>query len=163
MPGDFADVHAFASDPVVCLHQAWGPNTVEDTHEFLDDAVAVVDGRYQLAILSGGVVVGSAAVWTTSTVHGTGELGFTLHRDFWGRGYGTLVAQELVRLGFHRLGLERVAATCRPENIGSARVLEKSGFRREGHLRDAVVIRGIRQDSLVFGQRAADYPGPLSP
>lgn len=44
------------------------------------------------------------------------------------------------------------ASDRRPGNIGSIRVLEKAGFRREGHLRDSVIIRGERQDSLVFGK-----------
>ena len=154
---DLDDVHAFASDPAVCRFQPWGPNTTADTQAFLDDALrAGGEGRRQLAVLHAGRVIGSAAVWTTSAADKTGELGYTLHQAFWGRGYATLVAEELVRVGFDGLGLERLAATCRPGNIGSIRVLEKARFRREGHLRGAVVVRGHRQDSLVFGRLVTD-------
>lgn len=73
-----------------------------------------------------------------------------------GHGYGSLVARTLVRIAFTEMGLQRVAAVCRPGNIASIRVLEKAGLRREGLLRGAVVIRGERQDSLVFGRLVTD-------
>ena len=87
-----------------------------------------------------------------------GEIGYTLHPDVWGRGYATLVADALARHAFTRLGCERVAATCRPGNIGSIRVLEKAGFCQEGRLRRVVVIHDDRQDSLIFGRLATDGP-----
>ena len=37
---DEAAVHAYASDPVVTRFLVWGPNTVEDTHRFIRDAIA---------------------------------------------------------------------------------------------------------------------------
>ena len=153
---DFDDIHAFASDPKVCRHQPWGPNTPEDTDTFLDHVLSADDEQRQLAVLSEERVIGTAAIWTTSTRDRVGEIGYLLHPEYWGRGYATLIAAELVRLAFQDLGLERVAASCRPENIASIRVLEKVGFQREGHLRGAVLIRGERQDSLVFGQLATD-------
>lgn len=93
-------------------------------------ALATDGGKYQLAVLSEDRVIGTAGVRTTSTRDRAGELGYTLHPEFWGRGCATLVAADLVRLAFRSLGLERVAATCRPDNVASIRVLEKVGFHR---------------------------------
>ena len=84
------------------------------------------------------------------------ELGYTIHRDCWGHGYATEVANLLLQLGFEQLGLERIAATCAPDNAGSARVLEKVGFRREGVLRGHVLVRRTRRDSLLFGRLSTD-------
>lgn len=154
---DFNDVHAFASDIRACRYQAWGPNTPEDTEDFLDGALNPDAGDRQLAVLRDGKVIGSARVWTTSTSDQNGEIGYTLHPDEWGHGFGSLVAQALVQIAFTEMGLQRVAAVCRLGNVASIRVLEKAGLRREGCLRGAVVvIRGERQDSLVFGVLVTD-------
>lgn len=59
-------------------------------------------------------------------------------------------------MGFEQLELERVAATCDPENLASARVLEKAGLRYEGRLRGNVVARGRRRDSLMYAILRSD-------
>lgn len=55
-----------------------------------------------------------------------GHVGYGLHPDERGKGYGTvMLALGLVRA--RALGLDRVLITCDPENIPSARVIEKNG------------------------------------
>ena len=153
---DFDAVHAFASDPVVCQFTTWGPNTEQETRAFIAQATMPTTDGYLLAVMLGGVVIGSAAVWTTTTDDLAGEIGYAIRSDYWGRGYGTEVATMLVRLGFERLGLERVAATCAPDNVGSVRVLERAGLRQEGMIRGHVRLRGTRRDSLLFGRLVTD-------
>lgn len=154
--GDVEAVHRFASDPAVCRYTTWGPNTWDETRAFVLDAVRSQDDRYDLAVVRDGEVIGSASVWTTSAAHRVGELGYTLRPDCWGRGYATEVARLLVRLGFGRLGLERLGATCDPGNAASVRVLENAGLRREGLLRGLYLVRGRHRDRLVFGCLRSD-------
>lgn len=149
--GDLEAVHAFASNPVVCRYTTWGPNSLAETRAFLAEATAVRADEYVLAVILDGSVIGSAAVWSTSASDKAGEMGYTLHPHCWDKGYATEVAGLLLRVGFEQLGLERVAATCDPENLASARVLEKAGLRYEGRLRGNVVARGRRRDSLMYG------------
>lgn len=160
--GDVEAVQMFASDPVVCRFTGWGPNTLEDTRTFIADAVQCRSDRFDLAVVRGAEVIGSASVWTTSPEHRVGELGYTIRRDCWGRGYATDVARLLLDLGFDRLGLERLAATCDPANAASVRVLEKAGLRREGLLRGLLFVRGRRRDRVMFGCLASDVPRPGS-
>jgi L-amino acid N-acyltransferase YncA len=54
------------------------------------------------------------------------------------------------QFGFTDLRLHRIWATCRPDNQGSARVLEKIGMELEGQLRDHILIRGQWRDSLLY-------------
>ncbi|GAA1949643.1 GNAT family protein [Nocardioides panacihumi] len=149
---DVEAVHAFAADPVVCRFTGWGPNTLADTRKFVADATRVRSDRYDLAVIRGQELIGSASVWTTSPEHLVGELGYTIRRDCWGHGYASEVAHLLVDLGFEKLGLERLAATCDPANTASVRVLEKAGLQREGLLRGLLLVRGRRRDRLMFGR-----------
>lgn len=57
-------------------------------------------------------------------------------------------AEEMLRYGFKELGLHRIYATCRPNNIGSARVMKKIGLTYEGHLREHMYYKGKWHDSF---------------
>lgn len=70
------------------------------------------------------------------------------------------MARLLVRLGFERLGLHRLSATCDPGNAASIRVLEKAGLRREGLLRGLYLVRGQHRDRLMFGCVRGDRSTP---
>lgn len=56
------------------------------------------------------------------------ELGYGLHTAFWGKGLATEVARELRRLGTGDLGLPTMVAITTRANVGSQRVLEKTGL-----------------------------------
>lgn len=97
-----------------------------------------------------GDLVGSVGLTVRSRENGRGELGYALRRDRWGSGLTTEAAAAVLAFAFGPAGLARVEATCRPENSGSRRVLEKIGMQREGLLRSHVVVRGERRDSLLY-------------
>ncbi|MFI6095210.1 GNAT family N-acetyltransferase [Lentzea sp. NPDC051213] len=61
---------------------------------------------------------------------GTGEveLGYRLHREFWGRGYASEGGKALIERGFTTGGVQRVVATTMFVNAGSRRVMEKCGL-----------------------------------
>lgn len=129
-----------------------GPNSLTETQAFLAEATIERADGYVLD----GSFIGSAAAWSTSASNKAGEMGYTPHPNCWGQGYATEVAELLLRVGFEQLELERVAATCDPENLASARVLEKAGLRYEGRLRGNVVARGRRRDSLMYAILRSD-------
>jgi ribosomal-protein-alanine N-acetyltransferase len=175
---DFAAVHAFASDPRSSEFMDWGPNSEQDTRDFLDfcqaSSSAIPRTGYTLALTlrSTGLLFGSISL-TVHPRHGArsgrhghrgpagdeGDIGYTLHPDQWGHGYATEAARCLAGFGFSELGLARITATCRPENVASAGVLQKLGMIQVGHLKADRLIHGRWMDSLVFAMEA---PG-LSP
>ena len=59
--------------------------------------------------------------------------GFRYIPHYWGNGYGTEAELAILDYGFRVLGLRRVSLICDSENIGSWRLMEKCGMRREGH------------------------------
>lgn len=56
------------------------------------------------------------------------EAGYFFHPAAWGRGYATELMEACTSLADDVLRLSEVRAFARPENVGSRRVLEKSGF-----------------------------------
>lgn len=57
------------------------------------------------------------------------ELGYRLHKAFWGQGYATEGSMALVKHAFTELQIPELVAVVRPEHISSQRVLEKCGFK----------------------------------
>jgi RimJ/RimL family protein N-acetyltransferase len=56
------------------------------------------------------------------------DLGYWMGVDSWGQGYTTEACISVREYAFGPLGLERLEASCLPDNRASARVLEKTGM-----------------------------------
>ena len=67
-----------------------------------------------------------------------------------------VASQRLADL-YHNTLLERIEARCAVENVGSQRVLEKTGFEREGRLRAYFKLRGRRMDNYLYALLRDDY------
>lgn len=77
-------------------------------------------------------------------------IGYFLDKKFNGQGYMTEAVKLLVNNAFENLNLHRIEAGVMPHNIGSIRVLEKSGFHKEGLARKNVRINGKWEDHQVL-------------
>ena len=153
---DWQAVHGYASDPEVVRYMVWGPNTEEATRGFIQHALTCQQEQPRrncdLAVVlkADGRIIGGCGIYISNPNNREGEIGYIFHRDFWGRGYATETARAMVALGFERLGLHRVFATCDPQNVASARVLEKARMRREGHLQEHLWQKGAWRDSYLY-------------
>ena len=125
---DFESVHSWASNPDNTRYMSWGPNTDEQTQEFLSN---VKPGKDFAVVFRGTEkLIGSCGIYSDSS-NDTAELGWILHMDYWKRGYGTELGGELIRYGLNDLKLRRIFAPCAAVNYGSCRVMERNGMRRE--------------------------------
>ncbi len=59
------------------------------------------------------------------------DLGFRFHEKEWGRGYASESGRAWLEYGFRVGRLNQIVARAAQDNLGSQRVLEKLGFRRE--------------------------------
>lgn len=100
---------------------------------------------------SDGAFVGWCGLTAWNPVYRSASLGYCLDDALWGNGYATEAAHALLRWAFDTLDLNRVQAEADTRNAGSARVLEKIGFVREGTLREDCVVNGEVSDSWVYG------------
>jgi [ribosomal protein S5]-alanine N-acetyltransferase len=86
-----------------------------------------------------------------------GSLGYWMGQPFAGQGYMTVAVGAVIPFAFATLRLHRLEAACIPTNVGSMRLLEKTGFVREGYAREYLCINGVWQDHLLYG-RLKDPP-----
>jgi ribosomal-protein-alanine N-acetyltransferase len=62
---------------------------------------------------------------------GDTEVGYGMIREFWGKGIGYECAHTWLRYGFETANLKSIVAVASPDNVGSWRIMEKLGMRRE--------------------------------
>ncbi|MGO8924887.1 MAG: GNAT family N-acetyltransferase [Xanthobacteraceae bacterium] len=79
-----------------------------------------------------------------------GSLGYWTGLPFARHGYMTAAVRAVVPFAFASLRLHRLEAACIPSNSGSIKLLEKTGFVREGYAREYLCINGIWQDHLLY-------------
>ena len=157
-PVEFADwpsVQEWAGTEEASRYQVWGPNTPEQTREFVRGQVAAWAERPQTnypwaAVEPSGDVAGMGILMVRDATSGQGEISYIVHTAKWGRGIATDIARHMLEFGFGELNMHRIAATCDPRNIGSASVLRKIGMTYEGRLRQVKLIRDGWRDSEVY-------------
>jgi RimJ/RimL family protein N-acetyltransferase len=146
-------IHEWVSLERVCRFQAWGPNTREQTDAFVAGAIHAwerMDGE-RLVWVAEAPTVGVVGMGGVERQSETGaEIGYSVHVDFWGRGWGTQIACGLTDLAFADAEVERVQGTCDPRNVASATVLRRAGLVYEGTLRHTVRLRDGWRDSEMY-------------
>ncbi len=153
---DIRAVHTYASDPDVVRYVDWGPNNRGESEAFIERALEAQKEKpryhYTLAITLKieKKLIGSCGVHVSNPDNSEGWIGYCFNKEFWGKGYATETAKALVEFGLKNLCLHRVFATCDPENTASARVLEKTGMKLEGHIREHKLVKGKWRDSLLY-------------
>jgi len=86
----------------------------------------------------------------------TANLGYWMGAPYAGRGYMSTAVRVLLPYAHGVLGLRRIEAACLPSNTPSIRLLERTGFRREGYGREYLCINGTWQDHLLFARLTND-------
>jgi [ribosomal protein S5]-alanine N-acetyltransferase len=89
----------------------------------------------------------------------SGHLGYWVDQEVSGRGLATTAVALACDHAFGPVGLHRLQADIRPENLRSQRLVERLGFRQEGLLRRYLDIDGDWRDHLSYALLAEDVPG----
>ncbi len=148
--GDAAAVHAYGANPEVIKFMDWGPNTWDETLDFLSTATTSGRPERDLAIIERetGELIGG--VGARQVGPGRWEIGWVLRQDKWGLGYATEAAGALIRDVAAMDGVQSIEARCRPENRKSARVMEKLGMHYVKRIVGDRTVRGELVDSLLY-------------
>jgi ribosomal-protein-alanine N-acetyltransferase len=113
-----------------------------------DTGYAFVIARYSDGALVGGLTLANIR----RGVAQAGSLGYWTGLPFVRQGYMTAAVRALVPFALNSLRLHRLEAACIPSNTGSIKLLEKTGFVREGYAREYLCINGVWQDHLLYGR-----------
>ena len=136
------------------------PNPYTDADaEWWLGMVAENDGKEGVwrSIWADGELVGSISMERKNEGGKTiGEIGYMILTPWWSRGIGTEAVRQICGIAFQELALEQIVGQVFPENVASARVMEKNGFRLEETKTGAVVKGGKAMDVRVYQKMNPD-------
>ncbi|QLB49576.1 GNAT family N-acetyltransferase [Streptococcus sanguinis] len=154
---DAVDIHAYASLPEVAYPAGFPPvKTLEDEIYYLEYILPErikkenLPAGYGIVIKGTDKIIGSVD-FNHRHEDDVLEIGYTLHPDYWGRGYVPEAARALIDETFKELGLHKIELSCYSHNLQSQRVAEKLGFTLEARIRDRKDAQGNRCDGLIYG------------
>ena len=117
------------------------PYTLDDADEWLK----IVDNEeFNLNIFLNDDLIGGIGL--TPTEDDFYELGYWLGVEYWGQGYATESVMELLNYAKSNTPCEKFKANVFKENVASAKVLEKNGFKR---VEDREVFSISRQENVL--------------
>jgi len=82
----------------------------------------------------------------------TAEIGYWIGEPFWNKGIATKAVNLLTNYGFDKLGLVRIHTGVFDYNIGSMKVLEKCGYKKDGVFEKAIIKNGNIYDEHRFSK-----------
>lgn len=137
---DFAALHRILSDKKTMY--AWGNGfSKKESQEWLEKQLAHYQqygfGIWAIVEKQSGKIIGNAGLnHTEISLKGKTqkivEIAYLLHRDFWGKGYGSEAARMCAKYGFETLGLEEVYCLIKEDNLSSLKVAKKLSMQKVG-------------------------------
>ena len=158
--GDEVAWAAYLSDPRVTRHTTFG-----DVHiDTVANAVRRHIGEYSAATAcrwalanADGTLIGTCGLLNWSLVHSHAELVYDLAPAYWRRGYIRRSVHAVLDWAFSTAGFNRVHAFVMTTNAPSIALLERTGFVREGTLRQFRMARNTPRDFYVYSFLRQDF------
>lgn len=136
---DAAALYEYASNPDVGPHAGWKPHESVSESRFIIDELFRQNMTWAITEKGTDKPIGSIGfeIDKYRPEINSREMGYSLAKEHWKKGYMTEAARRLIKYGFEELNLDVLMIRTSDTNLRSQRVIEKCGFTYEGTLRRA--------------------------
>ncbi|WP_286924811.1 MULTISPECIES: GNAT family N-acetyltransferase [Lysinibacillus] len=129
--------------------------TVDAQYKKIQESLYLMDSKREFTFgiyeLGTNNLIGHIALYAVKRLpYSSAFVGYAMDEIYIGKGIVTEAVKMVVRFAFDQIGLHRVEAYVSTQNNASIRVLEKSGFQREGLLRKLLYINGQWVDHYMY-------------
>lgn len=157
---DIAGLYAYAKDPEVGPNAGWKPHAdLQESAEIIRE-LFMPHEVWAIREKASGTILGSIGLEPDRRREDVAskEMGYSLGREFWGKGYMTEAAKAVIDYAFREEPLVVLAICTGPENKRSQRVIEKCGFQYEGTQRRGYhIYDGSDRDNLVYSMLREEW------
>ena len=159
-PDDWQDLHEYLSQDEVVKYEPYEIFTIEGSRQ---EAVkrSQNEAFWAVCLKDSGKLIGN--IYLSEKDFNTWELGYVFNRNYQGKGYATEATVFLIGYVIKKHKARRVIAMCNPLNQSSWKLLERLGFRREGHLVQNIYFKKdkagepIWADTYMYGILATEW------
>lgn len=147
---------AYRNDPDIARYQSWDSISHPEAQALIQEQRTIPPGvpgvGMQIAIESKetGLLAGDCYFCIAANDPKQAEIGYTLAADAQGHGLATEAVEAWLTYAFRAYHLHRVTALLDVENHRSAALLERLGFRREGHFLQSGWFKGKWCDEYLY-------------
>jgi RimJ/RimL family protein N-acetyltransferase len=140
------------------------PISIAEEEKWFEEQLGVKDQELFAIETTDGVHIGSVGLHRINWQYRHAELGIAIgEKAYWSQGYGSDAIHTLLRFAFQEMNLHRIHLRARADNARGIRAYEKSGFRHEGRLREAIYSNGRYYDELHMGILRREFDAPPPP
>ena len=154
---DVASIYKIRSNPDVLKYIDRDPPTNES--EIVDFINLINSGFETSENISWGItlkgndtVIGIMGYWRITKEHHRGEIGYTLHPDYWRKGIMDETMKLVLPFAFKEMKLHSIEANINPENDRSRQLLLRNGFVKEAYFRENYYAKGKFLDSEIYSR-----------
>lgn len=125
--------------------------------KFATDFADGVDWVYGIFTPAGDTVLGGSGAHTRIGVDGL-EIGYWIDATHTRKGYATEAAAAITRVAFTQPNVKRVQIRCDPNNVASAAVPRRLGYRHvETLIADGLTPTGMPRDTMIWEMTRAEF------
>lgn len=151
--------YEWRNDPTIAIYDQVGflrPMGFEEVKEW---SARMVDGMTYIAY-DGDIPIATCAFMGLDSKNRHAELAIVIgNKDYWGKGYGTKIMNQLLEWGFNDLNLNKLYLHVFANNPRAIGLYEKLGFVREGTLRNMLYRNGEYVDIYAYGLMKDEWQG----
>ncbi len=159
---DAQDLYEYFKDPEVARFVLWSAHrSISDTRFFLRCLLrqyrAGEYASYGIQSRETGRIIGTIGFAQFVREHRCAEIGYSLARSQWNRGYMTEALSAMLRQGFEVEQFHRIEAMHDVRNPASGRVMLKCGMQLEGVMHGKLCNKGEYIDVCLYGITQQQY------
>jgi [ribosomal protein S5]-alanine N-acetyltransferase len=146
----------WATDNEVCKFLSWNPHgdVIETEHvvdEWINNYEKTDYYNWAIELKDISEVIGQISIMHFDEKYSSCSVGYNISRSFWGKGIMTEALKAVINYLFKEVGINRIEARHNTLNPASGRVMQKSGMKLEGILRQVKVNKyGEFYDLAVY-------------
>jgi ribosomal-protein-alanine N-acetyltransferase len=130
---DYLDLFEYLSLPETYVYEPGKPITIEESKELASNR-SKENAFLSVVLKQNSKMIGHLYFTQIEPKEFmTWELGYIFNPKYQRKGYATEAANAIVKWGLVNNNIHRIMARCNPKNIASWKLLERIGFKREGH------------------------------
>ncbi|WP_206539797.1 GNAT family N-acetyltransferase [Psychroserpens damuponensis] len=145
----------YRSNAIANIYQDWIPKSLKEVEAYIKNKPTVPNQpntwfQFGLIEKSSCKLIGDIGLHFIENDDKQVEIGYTLNKDFQGKGYATEALKCIINYIFIDLNKYRIFASVDPRNIPSIKLLERLGFRKEAHFEKSIYFKGEWVDDIIY-------------
>jgi RimJ/RimL family protein N-acetyltransferase len=161
---DTSPLFTYRSDSETNKYQGWIPKTMEEVADFIirnPKQFNLPETWFQLALTEkkNETFIGDIGVHFFGKENKQVELGCTLNKKYQNKGYATEALTKVIDCLFLDLKKHRIITSIDPQNTDSIRLVERIGFRKEGHFIKSLFLNNVWVDDIIYALIEDDWLG----